>query len=189
MKPRIAIVGTGIAGMTAGYRLRNHADLTLFEADSRPGGHADTFDVEDPNGPLAIDTGFIVCNPDNYPTFMALLDELGVKTQPSAMSFSVRRPQTGLEWESTGLGGLFANRRNLISPRVWLMLKDMLKFHRVGLQDQPGIDDQCSVAEYLDRHRLGKAFRDDYLVPFGAPCGVVRVKRSLIFRSSLFWIS
>ena len=168
MKPRIAIVGTGIAGMTAGYRLRNHADLTLFEADSRPGGHADTFDVEDPNGPLAIDTGFIVCNPDNYPTFMALLDELGVKTQPSAMSFSVRRPQTGLEWESTGLGGLFANRRNLVSPRVWLMLKDMLKFHRVGLQDQPEIDDQCSVSEYLDRHRLGKAFRDDYLVPFGA---------------------
>ena len=76
--------------MTAGYRLRNHADLTLFEADSRPGGHADTFDVKDPNGSLAIDTGFIVCNSDNYPTFMALLDELGVKTQPSAMSFSVR---------------------------------------------------------------------------------------------------
>ena len=72
MKPRIAIVGTGIGGMTAGYRLRNHAELTLFEADSRPGGHADTFDVEDPKGPLAIDTGFIVCNPDNYPTFMAL---------------------------------------------------------------------------------------------------------------------
>ena len=168
MRPRVAIVGTGIAGMTAGYRLRDHADLTIFEADSRPGGHADTFDVEDPKGPLAIDTGFIVCNRENYPTFMTLLDELGVKTQPSAMSFSVRRPQTGLEWESTGLGGLFANRRNLFSPRVWLMLKDMLKFHRMGLQDQPSIDDQCSVATYLERYRLGKAFRDDYLVPFGA---------------------
>ena len=85
MKPRIAIVGTGIAGMTAAHRLRNHADLTLFEADSRPGGARGYVRCEDPNGPLAIDTGFIVCNPDNYPTFMALLDELGVKTQPSAM--------------------------------------------------------------------------------------------------------
>ena len=154
--------------MTAGYRLRDHADLTIFEADSRPGGHADTFDVEDANGQHAIDTGFIVCNSENYPTFMALLDELGVKTQPSSMSFSVRRPQTGLEWESTGLGGLFANRRNLVSLRVWMMLKDMLKFNRVGLQDQAEIDDQCSVSDYLARHRLGNAFRDDYLVPFGA---------------------
>ena len=106
-------MGTGIAGMTAAYRLRDHAVLTIFEADSRPGGHADTFDVEDPKGPLAIDTGFIVCNRENYPTFMALLDELGVKTQPSSMSFSVHRRLDW--WESTGLGGLFANRRNSLA--------------------------------------------------------------------------
>ena len=168
MKPQIAIVGTGVAGLTAAFRLRNHADLTIFEADSRPGGHADTFDVQDPKGHLAIDTGFIVCNQENYPTFMALLDDLGVSTQPSSMSFSVRRPQTGLEWESSGLGGLFAKRRNIFSPRVWMMLKDMLKFHRVALHDQPTLDDRCSVSEYLQRHNLGDSFRDDYLIPFGA---------------------
>ena len=168
MKPKIAIVGTGIAGLTAAFRLRNDAELTIFEANGRPGGHADTFDVTDPLGPLAIDTGFIVCNHENYPTFMSLLDELGVETHPSAMSFSVRRPQTGLEWESTGLGGLFANRRNLLSPRVWLMLKDMIKFNRLGQRDHLKLDDKCSVGDYLRRHRLGSAFRDDYLVPFGA---------------------
>ncbi|MFO0863945.1 MAG: NAD(P)-binding protein [Gemmataceae bacterium] len=113
---RIAVVGTGIAGLTLAHLLSAEHDVVVFEADDRIGGHTHTVDVEVPEGRIAVDTGFIVCNNWNYPNFLKLLDRLGVRTQPSDMSFSVRCERTGLEYNGGSWNGLFAQRLNALRP-------------------------------------------------------------------------
>ncbi|MGZ8382416.1 MAG: NAD(P)-binding protein, partial [Nitrospira sp.] len=118
---KLAIVGTGIAGMTAAHLLHQDHDLTVFEAGAHIGGHTNTVEVEQQGRSYAIDTGFIVFNDWTYPNFIALLDRLGVASQPSDMSFSVRCEQTGLEYNGTSLNSLFAQRRNLLRPSFYRM--------------------------------------------------------------------
>ena len=127
---RIAIIGAGIAGNTAGYMLHREHDITLFEASSRIGGHTHTVVVEEPGQTLQIDTGFIVFNEPNYPNFVELLRELGVPSQATTMSFSVRCMQTGLEYNGGGVNRLFSQRRNLLRPRFHRMIYDILRFGR-----------------------------------------------------------
>jgi predicted NAD/FAD-binding protein len=170
MKPqKVAVVGTGIAGNVAAYRLhRAGHDLAVFEADDRIGGHTHTHAIEIDGEVQQVDTGFIVFNHRTYPNFVALLDELGVASQPSSMTFSVRNAGSGLEYNGTSLNGLFAQRRNLLSPGFLGMLAEILRFHR----EAPALlaDDgaETTLGAYLEANRFGGRFVDDYLVPMGA---------------------
>jgi predicted NAD/FAD-binding protein len=165
---KVAIIGTGIAGNVAAYRLAPHHDITVYEADHRIGGHTNTIDVETDDGRWAVDTGFIVFNDWTYPKFIALLDELGVRSQPSNMSFSVRDEQSGLEYNGASLNTLFAQRGNLLRPSFHRMLLDILRFNREApaLLEERG--NRITLGDYLEANRYSRQFIDHYIVPMGA---------------------
>lgn len=165
---KIAIVGTGISGLAAAAALHGRHQLTVFEAGKRLGGHADTCTVGTADGPLAIDTGFIVYNRRNYPGFSALLESLAVDTQPSEMSFSVSCRQTGLEYAGTSLNGLFAQRRNLANPKFLAMLRQILRFNRSASRDLANADWNLSLADYLNQAGYTGWFKTHYLIPMAA---------------------
>src|SRR5690606_13779235 len=156
---------TGITGLLVAERLCREHDIVVYEADARIGGHTHTVDVEGPDGKLAIDTGFIVCNDRSYSGFLALMQRLNVPLRPSTMSFSVRCEGTGLEYNGGGFNKLFAQRSNLLRPRFWGMLRDILKFHnRAGAF----VDNDASLRDVLRDGGFGRAFADNYLVPMMA---------------------
>jgi len=174
-RPRIAVVGSGIAGLGAAHRLAPHCDVTVFEAADRLGGHANTIDVTLPgrDGPVmhGVDTGFLVFNERTYPRLCALFDELGVAVAKSEMTFSVQAPRPGggrLEWSGTSLNTVFADRGNLLRPRFHGMLWDLLRFNRLATAlARRGVDTELAqpLDEFLAEHRFGTAFIDDYLLP------------------------
>ena len=165
---RIAIVGTGISGMVAAYLLHRDHEITVFEAADYIGGHTNTIDVRLDGRTYAVDTGFIVFNDWTYPNFIQLLNRLGVESQASDMSFSVKCERTGLEYNGTSLNSLFAQRRNLFRLSFHRMIRDILRFNRESLellkQSGPG----PSLESYLATNRYSKEFIDHYLVPMGA---------------------
>lgn len=162
---RVAVVGSGIAGLASAWLLSRRHDVTLFEAAERPGGHVDTHRVALRGKEYDVDTGFIVHNPVHYPLLTALFDELGVATQPTTMSFAVRSEASGLEYNATSLDTLFCQRRNLLSPRFHGMLRDLFRFYREApaLLAEPG--DGPTLGDYLDEGRYGAMFRHEHLVP------------------------
>ena len=165
---RIAIIGAGISGLTAGYRLSGDHDVTLFEANDYIGGHTNTVDVSTANGVVAVDTGFIVFNDRTYPNFLAMMESLGVGYQPTRMSFSVSCQQTGLEYAGTDFNGLFAQRRNLVRPWFYRLLFDFYRFKKLSESlldtDQP----QETVIDFLRRHKFSPQFIKQYFLPMGA---------------------
>lgn len=165
---RIAIVGSGISGLTAAWLLRHDHEVTVFEANAYVGGHANTVDVEYRGERQAIDTGFIVHNDRTYPNLLRLFAELGVATVPTAMSFSVRCDRTGLEYNGTSLNGMFSQRSNILRPGFYRMIRDILRFNREApwLLREPENDQ--TVGEYLQQHHYGQAFAEKYLLPMGA---------------------
>ena len=166
---KIAIIGSGIAGLTCAWRLAGHHEVTLFEAGATPGGHTATVDVPTPQGTFAIDTGFIVYNDRTYPRFMGLLSELGISGQKTQMSFSVHNPQTGLEYNGHTLTSLFAQRRNLVNPSFWRLLGEIVRFNRLAkqaLESEP--DPHATLQTFLDRHRFTPFFARHYILPMGA---------------------
>ncbi|MBA5876215.1 MAG: NAD(P)-binding protein [Nitrospira sp. CR1.2] len=165
---KIAIIGTGIAGMTAGHLLHGRHELTLFEAGDYIGGHTNTIEVPWEGTTYAVDTGFIVFNDWTYPNFIALLDRLGVAHQSSDMSFSVRCERTGLEYNGTTLNSLFAQRRNLLRPSFHRMIRDILRFNReaVALLEEAGPGP--SLGAYLKQQRYSEPFIGQYLLPMAA---------------------
>jgi len=170
MKKRIAIIGTGISGLTAAYYLEKNFDLMLFEAGDYIGGHTATKDVEYQGESHAIDTGFIVFNDWTYPNFIALMNEIGVTSKPTSMGFSLSCRETGLEYSGNGLNTLFAQRRNIFRPRHWKMLRDIVRFNKQSQQDflSDDLDENETLGSYLDRHNFGEAFKKYYLVPMAA---------------------
>src|SRR5581483_3824153 len=165
---KIAIIGTGIAGMTAAYLLGTEHEVTVFEANDHIGGHTHTVEVHTDSGTYAVDTGFIVFNDWTYPNFIKLLTRLGVPSQPSTMSFSVKCERTGLEYNGTSLNTLFAQRRNLLRPSFHRMLRDVLRFSREAtslLQDDIA---RLSLGSYLTTHQYSPEFIEQYLIPMGA---------------------
>ncbi|SEI44107.1 Predicted NAD/FAD-binding protein [Azotobacter beijerinckii] len=166
----IAIVGSGIAGLTTAYLLARRHRITLFEAGDWIGGHTHTVDVRLDGRDYAIDTGFIVFNDWTYPRFIQLLERLGVASQPTEMSFSVHDPASGSEYNGNSLNSLFARRRNLLSPRFLGMLRDILRFNREALRDlaEQRIAADITLGDYLARGRYGQRFVDHYIVPMGA---------------------
>ena len=169
---RVAVVGSGIAGLAAARTLAPHAAVTLFEADARFGGHAHTVDVTLGGVTHGVDTGFLVFNERTYPQLIGLFDTLRVETAPSQMSFSVRVPAgrgtRAVEWSGTDLDSVFAQRGNVVRPAFWRMLADLLRFNRLAIAlaergDAAALD--APLGEFLDRHRFSTAFRDWYLLP------------------------
>lgn len=164
---RIAVVGGGIAGMSCAWLLSRRHDVELFEAQGRIGGHSHTVDAPCGEQQVPVDTGFIVYNQPAYPNLTALFHHLGVPTSASEMSFSVSLDQGALEYAGTDLNGLFAQRSNLLRPRFWRMLSELLRFYREAPRDAAACGD-LSLNDYLDARGYGRAFRDDHLYPMGA---------------------
>ncbi len=167
---KLAIIGAGISGLTAAYRLSPGHDITLFEAGNYLGGHTNTVDVELDGELHSIDTGFIVFNDRTYPNFIKLLAELGVPSRATSMSFSVRCDAANLEYNGSSLNGLFAQRRNLLRPCFYRMVRDILRFNRDApkLVLEDSTFDQTTVGEFLEQHRYSREFARHYLFPMGA---------------------
>jgi predicted NAD/FAD-binding protein len=166
---RIAVVGSGVSGLSAAWLLSQRHEVTLYETDPRPGGHANTVDAPSSRGPTPVDTGFIVYNEANYPNLTALFGHLDVPTRPAYMSFSVSMDDGALEYSSTDLNALFAQRRNLVSPRFWSMLADLIRFQRTAPLDLPELErSQLGLVDYLAAKGYGAAFRDHHLLPQAA---------------------
>jgi predicted NAD/FAD-binding protein len=163
---RIAIVGSGISGLSAAWLLAPHHQVTVFERADRLGGHSNTVLAETPDGPIPVDTGFIVYNEVNYPNLTALFAHLKVPTQASEMSFAVSFDNGAFEYSGNGLSGLFAQKRNLFRPCFWSMLRDLRRFYRdapshIALLEDPRI----TLKHYLNDRTYGEAFINKHLLP------------------------
>ena len=167
---RIAVVGSGIAGLASALLLSRRERVTLYEADGRLGGHSNTVDIEVEGRRLAVDTGFLVFNRRTYPELCALFAMLGVEAVESEMSFSVSLAEPELEWAGSDLGTLFAQPRNLLRPAFLGMLKDIMRFNAAATRAAAGTEavPDMALGDYLDRHRYGAAFRHWYLLPMAA---------------------
>ena len=165
---RIAVVGSGISGLTAAWLLHPDHRVTLFEANDYIGGHTHTLDVEQDGRLYSVDTGFIVFNEPNYPRFTRLLRRLGVASRPTRMSFSVKCGRTGLEYASTPLTSLFAQRRNALRPSFHRMLADILRFNREAPELLRDPDDATTLGDYLADNRYSRGFIEHHIIPLGS---------------------
>nr|WP_110654118.1 FAD-dependent oxidoreductase [Salinicola halimionae] len=166
---QIVVIGGGIAGMTAAHYLARRHQVSLFEADSRLGGHTATIDVDTGAEQHAIDTGFIVYNDRTYPHFEALMASLGVSGQATEMSFSVHETGRDFEYNGHTLASLFAQRRNLLSPRFYRLLKDIVRFNRRASHDfqSERLPETLTLGDYLASGGYGEDFHRRYLLPMG----------------------
>jgi len=164
---RIAVVGAGVAGLYAAWRLSKQHEVTIFEANGYLGGHTNTVDVERRGRTWAIDTGFIVFNDWTYPNFQGMLQELGVSWQPSNMSFSLRCERSGLEYNGTSINSLFAQRLNAVRPSFLRMIADILRFNKRCKELLATDDDTLTLGEYLQHGQYSTQFVEHYIVPMG----------------------
>ncbi|MCS5606204.1 MAG: FAD-dependent oxidoreductase, partial [Alphaproteobacteria bacterium] len=165
----IAVIGGGIAGMAAAWLLNQRHRITVYEQNEYIGGHSNTVDVPCAGHPTPVDTGFIVYNEQNYPNLAALFRYFDVPTKPSEMSFSASIDGGSFEYSGTNLNGLLGQRRNVLRPRFWSMLRDLLRFYREApnlLTDRNNGD--LTLGDYLRRGRYGAAFIETHLLPMGA---------------------
>ena len=185
---KIAIIGSGISGLTSAYLLNRSHEITLFEASDWIGGHTHTVQVTVNGQRHAVDTGFIVFNDWTYPHFIRLLGELGVRFKPTEMSFSVRDPDSGLEYNGNTLNSLFSQRSNLLSPGFWGMLRDILRFNREAQRDlaEQRIAEHTTLGDYLRSNGYGKRFTEHYIVPMGAAIWSMSLDDMLNFPLQLF---
>lgn len=177
-RPKVAVIGTGIAGLSCAWKLRNECDLTLFEGEKRPGGHTNTVTIDEEGRSLPVDTGFIVFNKVTYPNLCSLFEELGVAAKPSEMSLSVQHIARGLEYNGMGLNKLFAQRRNIANPRFLMLIAEIMRFFRVGREwlgneaggslGDTGEEEGEDLATFCRRHRFSADFIDLYLVPMSS---------------------
>ena len=169
-KQRIAIIGAGISGLTCGHLLSSKHHVTLFEANDYLGGHTNTEDIKLGGKTYPVNTGFIVFNDWTYPNFIKLMDQLGVESEDSEMSFSVRDENTGLEYNGTTLNSLFAQRTNALRPSFIRMILDILKFNKqtVAALDSDEIKEGQTLGEFVKQHGYSKHFVNHYIVPMGS---------------------
>jgi predicted NAD/FAD-binding protein len=166
----IAIIGSGISGLTAAYLLSKKHHVSVFEKNAIIGGHTATVDIEKDGKSYALDTGFIVFNDKTYANFLALLDEIGVSKQATEMSFSVHNCQTGLEYNGHNLDTLFAQRRNLLRPRFWQLVAEILRFNKLckKIFEQQNYNAGDTLGDFLAKNNFNDFFAEHYILPMGA---------------------
>ncbi|NQV43187.1 MAG: FAD-dependent oxidoreductase [Candidatus Marinimicrobia bacterium] len=167
-KKNIAIIGSGISGLTAAYYLQNRYSIQMYEQGSYIGGHTNTIDVQIGGKNLAVDTGFIVHNDRTYPNFINLMQTLGVDTQPTEMSFSVKDELSGLEYNGGSLNKLFAQRSNLLNPGFYKMIGEILRFNKQARAFLNSDDHTTTLGAYLRENKYHQGFIDKFLIPMGA---------------------
>ncbi len=166
---RVAVIGTGISGLSAAWLLQSRHDVTVYEKADRFGGHSNTVSVRLDGVEVPVDTGFIVYNSATYPNFVELLRVLGVETCESDMSFAASLDGGRVEYSGQGVAGLFSQRANLVRPQFWGMLADLVRFYRKATGDaRRGIAEETSLGDYLAAGRFGAAFRDHHIVPMAS---------------------
>ena len=165
---KIAIIGSGISGLTAAHHLHQEHDIKVFEKNAYIGGHSNTVDIDEGNRVVPIDTGFIVFNDWTYPNFEKLISLLNIDIENSEMSFSAKCESTGFEWCGKGIKGLALNKHNWYKPKSYKILLDFLRFNRLAKQLINGTESELTLGEFLHRHHFTKSFIDYYILPMGA---------------------
>jgi predicted NAD/FAD-binding protein len=189
-KKHIAVIGSGVAGLTAAHLLQRKHRVTILEKSERIGGHTNTVMLPDgPDAGTPIDTGFIVMNHRNYPLFTKLLEQLKVELRDSDMSFGYHDLPSGLQYCGSGLDGLFAQRKNIVSPAFHRMVRDTLRFFKTAQQDlnNAGLATE-SLGEYLERNRFGPEFIDHHLLPMGSAIWSTPCEKMLEFPAQSFML-
>jgi len=188
MTKKVAIIGTGIAGMTCAYLLHNKADIVVYEANDYVGGHTATKNVNVDDRNYAIDTGFIVYNEWTYPNFIKLMADLGVQTQATEMSFSVKNNDSGLEYNGNTLNSLFAQRRNLLSPNFYRLVFDIVKFNKLCKShiEEDKTTHGITLLDFIKSNGLSKIFTDNYILPMCAAIWSTSPSASAAFPLSFF---
>ena len=184
---KIAIIGTGISGLTAAYLLNKNHNITVFEKNNYIGGHTHTHDISVNNIDYAIDTGFICYNENTYPNFIKLLKILGVESQKTTMGFSVKSLKKDLEYAGNSISSLFSQKKNIFNPSFLWMLKEIVSFNKKAKQDLLKITPGKSLDEYLKENRYSEFFINNYIVPMGAAIWSTK-PASILDMSALFFI-
>ena len=175
---KIAIIGSGISGLTAAHLLHKQHDITILEANDYIGGHTHTHQIEVDKKKWLIDSGFIVYNENTYPNFIKLLQKLKVDTQKTSMGFSVKAPGQKLEYSGGSLNSLFAQRLNLFRPSFLMMLKDILRFNRISVAKLSNLNESTTIYEFLINHKFNKNFIENYIIPMGAAIWSTAAKKT-----------
>lgn len=183
---KIAVIGTGISGMAAAWLLSCSHEVTVYERADRIGGHSNTVDALTPHGAVPVDTGFIVYNEHTYPNLTALFSHLGVASEASEMSLAVSLDKGALEYSGDSLATLFAQKRNIVSPRFWSMLRDLYRFYRDAPGDIGRLGSEATLGDYLKLGGYGAAFRDDHLLPMAAAIWSAPAKAILDYPAAAF---
>lgn len=185
-KLNVAIVGAGISGLSAAWLLSKKHNVTLFEGQAHLGGHANTVEIDTPDGRVAVDTGFIVYNPPNYPNLSALFEHLGVATQPAPMTFALSLEQSRFEYSGTDLNGFFGQRRNLLRAGHWRLLAEIARFFKTALDRIEAYPDHTTLGAFLNAEGYSSAFIDDHIVPMGAAIWSSKASQMLAFPANTF---
>ena len=175
---KVAIIGSGISGLTAAYLLNKEHDVTVFEANDYVGGHTHTHEIDHNNKIWQVDSGFIVYNEKTYPNFIKLLEQLKVEVQKTSMGFSVKAPSKSLEYSGGSLNTLFAQRINLFKPSFLAMLKDILRFNQIAARSLDSVEETITMSKFLHAHNFSSHFIDNYIIPMGAAIWSTAAKKT-----------
>ena len=184
---RIAIIGTGISGLTSAYLLNQNHDIVVYEKNDYIGGHTHTHSIKSKNKNLSVDSGFIVYNEVTYPNFIKLLKKLNVASQKTTMGFSVKSINKNLEYAGNSLGSLFAQTLNILRPSFWIMIIDILRFNKNAKLDLGFISPDVKLGEYLSRNKFSNSFINNYIIPMGSAIWSTKAK-SMMDMPALFFI-